>query len=163
MNLSKRYVEVILPVPVDGSFTYSINSDENIEIGQRVVVQFGSRKLYTAIVIDVHNNEPNLYKAKDVIAVLDEQTLVNKKQIKFWKWISEYYMSRLGDVMNVALPSSLKLASESKIIIHPDFDGDLDFLNDEENTVLSNLTLKEELTINDVISILDNGSILFGD
>jgi len=159
MNLSKKYVEVILPVPVDGSFTYSIDSDENIEIGQRVVVQFGSRKLYTAIVIDVHNNEPNLYKSKDVIAVLDEQTLVNKKQIKFWKWISEYYMSRLGDVMNVALPSSLKLASESKIIIHPDFDGDLDFLNDEENTVLSNLILKEELTINDVISILNKTSV----
>ena len=159
MNLSKKYVEVILPVPVDGSFTYSIDSDKNIEIGQRVVVQFGSRKLYTAIVIDVHNNEPNLYKAKEVIAELDEQTLVNKKQIKFWKWISEYYMSRLGDVMNVALPSSLKLASESKIIIHPDFDGDLDFLNDEENTVLSNLTLKEELTINDMISILNKTSV----
>ena len=118
MSNSKKYVDVILPLPVDGTFTYSLSEDDAVEIGKRVVVQFGSRKLYTAIVFDVHKNEPTLYKAKEILAVLDESNVVNDIQIKFWKWISEYYMSRLGDVMNVALPSSLKLASESKIIVH---------------------------------------------
>ena len=122
MSKSKKYVDVILPLPVDGTFTYSFSEDDPVEIGKRVVVQFGSRKLYTAIVLDVHKNEPKLYKAKEILAVLDESNVVNDIQIKFWKWISEYYMSRLGDVMNVALSSSLKLTSESKIIVHPNFD-----------------------------------------
>ena len=158
MNSLKKYVEVVLPLPVEGSFTYSINDEDEVIIGQRVVVQFGKRKLYTAIVIDVHTKKPSLYEAKDILAVLDESNVVNPIQIKFWKWISEYYMSRLGDVMNVALPSSLKLASESKIIIHPNFDGDFGDLNDNENAIITNLTLKEELTIQEVITLIDKSS-----
>ena len=152
MNSQEKYVEVILPLPVDGSFTYSIvDSESDISVGQRVVVPFGRRKIYTAIVIDLHNNKPTLYEAKNVIAVLDEANIVNEIQIKFWKWISEYYMSRLGDVMNAALPSSLKLASESKIIVHPNFDGDMGELTDNENTIVTSLILKEEITIQEVI------------
>ena len=159
MSNSKKYVDVILPLPVDGVFTYSLSGDDHVEIGKRVIVQFGSRKLYTAIVFDVHKNEPKLYKAKEIIAVLDESNVVNEIQLKFWKWISEYYMSRLGDVMNVALPSSLKLASESKIIVHPNFDADIDELNTEENAIITGLTLKENLTINEIISIVDKTSV----
>ena len=126
MNPKKTYIEVVLPLPVEGSFTYSVPENfQEIVKGQRVVVQFGARKLYTAIILDIHNKKPELYQAKDIIAVLDESNVVNEKQLSFWKWISKYYMSRLGDVMNVALPSSLKLASESKIIVHPNFDGDM--------------------------------------
>ena len=155
MNSLKKYVEVILPLPVEGSFTYSINDEDEVSIGQRVVVQFGKRKLYTAIVIDVHTKKPTLYEAKDILAVLDESNVVNPIQIKFWKWISEYYMSRLGDVMNVALPSSLKLASESKIIVHPNFDGDMGELNDNENAIITTLTLKEDLTVSEVSVLVD--------
>ena len=88
MSNSKKYVDVILPLPVDGVFTYSLSGDDHVEIGKRVIVQFGSRKLYTAIVFDVHKNEPKLYKAKEIIAVLDESNVVNEIQLKFWKWIS---------------------------------------------------------------------------
>ena len=81
MNSQEKYVEVILPLPVDGSFTYSIvDSESDISVGQRVVVPFGKRKLYTAIVIDLHNNKPTLYEAKDVISVLDESNIVNEIQ-----------------------------------------------------------------------------------
>ena len=133
------------------TFTYSLRTGDEVEIGQRVVVQFGTRKLYTAVVIDVHENGPSLYKSKDILAILEEDPIVNSIQLKFWKWISEYYMSNIGDVMNVSLPSSLKLAiSESKIIIHPNFDGDSTELNINENNILNNLSLKEELVLSEV-------------
>ena len=111
MNLQIKYVDVVLPLPLKSTFTYSLRAGDEVEIGQRVVVQFGTRKLYTAIVIDVHENEPISYKSKDILAILEEDPIINSIQLKFWKWISEYYMSNIGDVMNVSLPSSLKLAS----------------------------------------------------
>lgn len=159
MNSLKKYIEVILPLPVQGSFTYSINNSDEVSIGQRVVVQFGKRKLYTAIIIDIHTTEPTLYDAKDILAVLDESNVVHPIQIQFWKWISEYYMSRLGDVMNVALPSSLKLTSESKIIVHPNFDGDFGDLNGNENSIITSLTLKEDLTISEVSLLVDKVAV----
>jgi hypothetical protein len=77
MNSLKKYIEVILPLPLQGSFTYSINNSDEVSIGQRVVVHFGKRKLYTAIVIDIHTTKPTLYDAKDILAVLDESNVVH--------------------------------------------------------------------------------------
>ena len=74
MNPKKTYIEVILPLPVEGSFTYSVPENfQEIVKGQRVVVQFGARKIYTALILDIHNKKPDLYQAKDIIAVLDEK------------------------------------------------------------------------------------------
>ena len=98
MNSKKTYIEVVLPLPVEGSFTYSVPENfQEIVKGQRVVVQFGVRKLYTAIILDIHNKKPEGYLSKDIIAELDESNVVNEKQLRFWKWISSYYMSKLGD------------------------------------------------------------------
>ena len=95
MNPIKTYIEVILPLPVEGSFTYSVPENfQQLIKGQRVVVQFGVRKLYTAIILDIHNNKPNGYLTKDIIAVLDESNVVNEKQLRFWKWISSYYIRK---------------------------------------------------------------------
>ena len=91
--------------------------------------------------------------------MLDESNVVNEKQLRFWKWISSYYMSKLGDVMNVALPSSLKLASESKIIVHPNFDGDIGELSDKEHAIITNLTLKDKLTVSEVIDLTNTTSV----
>ena len=108
--MHEKYVEVIVPLPVKGSFTYSIEGlDDNISIGKRVVVQFGARKIYTGIVIDLHNNKPE-YKIKKVLEVIDDNVLVDPIQIKFWKWISLYYISTLGDVMNAAIPRKMAQA-----------------------------------------------------
>ena len=125
MLTDKKYIDVILPLPVKGTFTYCIDSDELL-VGQRVVVQFGARKLYTAIIKNIHDKKPLDYEVKSLIAILDEGPIVNLIQLKFWDWIADYYMCNLGDVMNAALPASFKLASESKVIIHYDFDGDID-------------------------------------
>ena len=138
LNLEK-YIEVILPLPLKGTFTY-YTDEAALLVGQRVVVQFGARKLYTAIVKYIHNKKPVDCQVKPLLAILDEDPIVNAVQLQFWDWIAKYYMCNLGDVMSAALPSSLKLASESQVIIHPDFDGDMGELKSDEVLLLNALS-----------------------
>ena len=154
MLISEKYIDVILPLPVKGTFTYATFEDD-ILVGQRVIVQFGVRKLYSGIVKEVHTNKPTDYDAKPIIAVMDEAPIVNSKQLQFWDWIADYYMCHLGDVMNAALPSSFKLASESKVIIHPEFDGDVNDLKEVEINLVNALAHKEELSIDSIIKLLN--------
>ena len=148
-----KYIDVILPLPLKGTFTYSTDQ-EDLLVGQRVVVQFGVRKLYAAIIKKVHDRKPIEYEAKPLLAILDEPPIVNSIQLQFWDWIASYYMCNLGDVMHAALPSSLKLASESKVIVHPDFDGDIEHLKPEENLLLNALSHQEELSIAEIAKLL---------
>ena len=157
MKKRQVYIDVILPLPIKGTFTYT--SFASVKVGQRVIVQFGIRKLYSAIVCRVHNNCPLDYKAKELLAIIDEQPIVNIKQLEFWYWLSDYYMCNLGDIMNAALPSSFKLASESKIIVHPDFDGDLDHLKENEISLMNALIHQEELKISEVSKLIEVKSI----
>ena len=159
MSNAVKYADVILPLPIQGSFTYLVAIDLDLDIGQRVVVQFGSRKLYTAIVLKIHNEKPKEYDAKELLAILDEKPIINEKQLQFWLWIAEYYMCNLGDVMNAALPSSFKLASESKVIIHTDFDGDLEGFSEKETTIVNALLRQEELLVQEIISLINNKSV----
>ncbi len=147
--MMNRFVEVILPLPLKGTFTYL--TDHKIEIGQRVVVQFGVRKIYSAIVVKLHNNKPTKYSVKKIEAVIDELPIVNKLQLKFWNWISEYYMCNIGDVMNVALPSSLKLASQTNIEINSNFKGDISSLKNNEMIILDFINEKTKININQLI------------
>ena len=147
------YIDVILPLPIKGTFTYSTDQEELL-VGQRVVVKFGARKLYTAIIKEIHNRKPIDYDANPLLAILDEPPVVNRIQLQFWDWIASYYMCNLGDVMHAALPSSLKLASESKVIIHPDFDGDIEHLSQEENLLLNTLSHQEDLNIAEITKLI---------
>jgi primosomal protein N' (replication factor Y) len=151
--MNQIFVDVILPLPVKGKFTYSSRS--TLVIGQRVIVQFGTKKLYSAIICDIHNTCPSEYKAKEILAVMDENPIVNSNQLKFWQWLADYYMCNIGEVMNAALPSSFKLASESKVIIHPDFDGDLDYLKKDEIKLINALSHQEELKIDEVAKLIN--------
>ena len=148
-----KYIDVILPLPLKGAFTYC-TEQEDLLIGQRVVVQFGVRKLYAAIIKEVHDRKPSEYEAKPLLAILDELPIVNSIQLKFWDWIANYYMCNLGDVMNAALPSSLKLASESNVIVNPDFDGDIEHLKVDENLLLNALSHHEELSIAEITKLI---------
>ncbi|MEC8853014.1 MAG: primosomal protein N' [Bacteroidota bacterium] len=159
MSNAVKYADVILPLPIRGSFTYLVAINLDLDIGQRVVVQFGSRKLYTAIVLKIHNEKPKEYDAKELLAILDEKPIINEKQLQFWLWIAEYYMCNLGDVMNAALPSSFKLASESKVIIHTDFDGDLEGLSEKETTIVNALLRQEELLVQEIIPLINNKNV----
>ena len=104
-----RYVDVILPLPLEGLFTYAV-SDElaaRVAMGVRVVVPFNKSKRYTALVAKLHDEKPD-FEVKNVIEVLDNQPIILPEQFRLWNWISEYYMAPIGEVMNAALPAGLK-------------------------------------------------------
>ena len=112
-----HFVEVILPLALDKTFTYQVSETEYkyIKPGMRIAVPFGKSKMYTALAIETHQNPPTLYEAKEIHQILDEGPIVNEKQLRLWQWIANYYMCTLGDVMRAALPSEFILESETII------------------------------------------------
>ncbi|MDR0939996.1 MAG: primosomal protein N' [Mediterranea sp.] len=122
----KRFVDVILPLPLPGSFTYSVPDDltEEVKAGCRVVVPFGPKKFYTAIVANAHAHAPAGYAIKDIAFLLDATPILLPAQFDFWKWIADYYLCTPGDVYKAALPSGLKLESETIVEYNPDFEAD---------------------------------------
>ena len=106
----EKFAEVILPLPLPGSYTYSIPKEleEKVVTGCRVSVPLGDRKLYTALVMSVHSNKPEGYKIKPIKELLDEEPVVTEKQLKLWEWISRYYLCSMGDIYKAAIPQGLK-------------------------------------------------------
>jgi primosomal protein N' (replication factor Y) (superfamily II helicase) len=158
MEKELLYVDVIVPLAVPNLYTYSIPHflANNIKPGQRVVVQFGKKKLYTALVYKVHNNKPELYKAKQIESLLDPEPIVNQKQFELWKWISEYYMCSIGEVMNAALPSGLKLSSETKLLLNQDLIVESKELNDDEYLIHEALQRSGVITLNEAEEIVQS-------
>ncbi len=156
-NYLTLFVEIILPLPIRGSFTYRIPQDliGKAEIGRRAVVQFGKSKIYSGIILNIHDKIPEKYEVKYILDVIDDEPIVNIKQLEFWKWISEYYMCNLGDVMQAALPSAMKLSSETLISIHPDFDGDITDLNPKELIIANACSDNENVKISDIGKLLE--------
>ncbi len=150
------FVNVILPIPVHKEFTYRVpfEMNDSIIIGGRVIVPFGKSKLLTGIVSKIQETAPSDYQAKYIEHVLDETPIITKEQYHFWQWISSYYMAPIGDVMNAALPSNFKLASETKIVLHPDFDGKLDYLDAREIEIVETLEIRETLDLKEISEII---------
>lgn len=150
------FVDVVLPLAVNITFTYRVPFDLNEAVmnGIRVVVPFGKSKLYTGLVVRVHEEIPKDYQAKYIEHVLDEKPIITGKQLQLWKWIAEYYIAPLGDVMNAALPGNFKLASETKLILHPDFERDYSALDDREYLVVEALEVQETLDLKEISQIL---------
>lgn len=135
-NRITLFADVILPVPIHRAFTYRIPFEMNdaVSVGLRVVVPFGKNKLHTAIVVNVHEKIPDAYQSKYIEAVLDEEPVITKMQLQFWKWVAQYYMAAIGEVMNAALPANFKLGSETNVLLHPEFEtgkGSLDKRTEE--------------------------------
>ena len=155
---SRLFADVILPVPIPKMFTYKIprSLSEDIGIGYRVMVQFGQKKVLTGIIGKVHQKPPKEYEAKPILDVLDTYAMVNPLQIKFWAWMAEYYCCHIGEVMNAALPSGLKLSSESKIQLNPAYDSETYMypLDDREEVILQALASREELSYEDCEQLL---------
>ncbi len=156
------FVEVILPLAIAKNYTYRVPFELNniIAIGQRVVVQFGKSKLYTAIVSAITENPPEKYEAKYLLEILDDRPVVTPKQLLFWKWLGEYYMCNDGEVMNAALPSALKLASETKIELNREFEYDKATLHDKEFLIVEALEIQPELTISDIAKLLSQKTVM---
>ena len=115
------FVDVIVPLALPQKYTYRVPQELNdeVRIGKRALVQFGKSKFYSAIIHNVHSQAPSAYTAKYIDSVIDEKPIVTEKQLKMWDWMSFYYMCGPGEVMNAALPSSLKLSSVSNIQLNP--------------------------------------------
>lgn len=109
------YVDVIVPLPLEGTFTYSVphNLAERVRFGVRVAVTFGASKVHTAIVVRVHLDKP-AFNVKDIVDVIDDQPMLLEQQYQLWQWLSAYYMAPLGDVYNAALPAGLKVEENYK-------------------------------------------------
>lgn len=132
------YANVILPLYLPKAYTYAVPPEWQGQLmpGQRVVVQFGKSKLYTAIIKELHNDAPAAYSPKELVAVLDDRPVVNAEQLAFWNWISHYYLCTEGEVMNAALPAGLKLQSETKIVYNADEAETAEGLSEKEYAVL---------------------------
>ena len=110
-----KYVDVIVPLPLEGTFTYSVPHDlaDRVRFGVRVAVTFGASKVHTAIVVRVHQDKP-AFNVKDIVDVIDDQPMLLEQQYQLWQWLSAYYMAPLGDVYNAALPAGLKVEENYK-------------------------------------------------
>ena len=155
------FVEVILPLSLAKTFTYSVSEAEYhyIKKGMRVAVPFGKSKIYTALVIELHQNAPTLYEAKEIHQILDEKPLVTQTQIKHWQWIANYYMCAIGDVFRGAIPSALLLESETVISQKPAIDVNESELSDDEYLIYQALQQQSSLKVQDIISILNKKTV----
>jgi primosomal protein N' (replication factor Y) len=153
-----NFADIILPVPIPRMFTYRIPKSlkSEINLGSRVIVQFGKRKVLTGIIGKVHNKAPQAYEAKPILEVLDIQPSVNPIQIRFWVWMADYYCCHIGEVMHAALPAGLRLSSESKVQLNPNFDVETSKypLDDREIKILEALESSTELSYEDCEKVL---------
>ncbi|MEM7102503.1 MAG: primosomal protein N' [Bacteroidota bacterium] len=154
------YVDVILPLAIPKLYTYTVPDEFKVKAqrGVRVEVQFGRNKIYSALIYKTHEDQP-AYSSKPIISILDSQPIVNDFQLKLWDWMSSYYCCTKGEVMHAAFPAGLKLASETRILLSPDFNDDFTGLSDKEYLVTEALTLQNELSIDDIQKILNQKTV----
>lgn len=151
-----NFVEVILPLPLNAVFTYSVpeNLRGQIHVGTRVVVPFGRRKFYTGIICNLTAAEPVGYQVKAIERILDpeDEPILVHPQLKFWQWIADYYLCTVGDVMRAALPAGLKLESETFVEMSTDSDlADLEGLGDEEAILMQTLAHNGKLSVGELV------------
>jgi primosomal protein N' (replication factor Y) len=155
------FAEVILPLSLAKTFTYSISEAEYhyIKKGMRLAVPFGKNRIYTALVVETHQNQPTLYDAKEIHQILDESPIVTEVQIAHWQWIASYYMCAIGDVYRGAMPSALLLESETVISQKTDVFVDESTLSDDEFLIFQALQQQSSLKVQDIIAILNKKNI----
>lgn len=156
------FVEVVLPLSLAKTFTYSISEAEShfIKKGMRVAVPFGKSKIYTALIIDTHQNAPTLYDAKEIHQILDEKPIATEIQIKHWLWVANYYMCGIGDVYRGAFPTGLLLESETMISRKPEVLVNDSELSDDEFLIYEALQHQNSLKVQEIASILNKKNIL---
>lgn len=154
------FVEVILPLSLAKNYLYRVPFDLNSEVavGKRVVVQFGKNKIYTALIKTISQTAPGLYQAKYIIDVVDEQPVITAAQLQLWDWMTGYYLCNEGDVMSAALPTGLKLASETIIVLKEDVLQE-EALTQKESILIDALNHQKRLTIADVSALLGQKTV----
>lgn len=155
------FVNVILPFALQRPFTYRVpqNLKEGIEPGKRVIVQFGKKKIYTALIHTIHQTPPKAYTAKYLLEILDEQPIVYGHQLEFWDWVADYYCAPIGSVMDAALPANLKLESETQVTINEDEQAITEELDEKEWAILEALREQGTLTLSNLESLMERKGV----
>jgi primosomal protein N' (replication factor Y) len=155
------FIQVILPLTLPQTFTYSVSEAEfeYLKVGMRVAVPFGKSKFYTGLVSELHHNAPTLYEAKEIHQIIDDKPIVTEIQLQHWQWIASYYMCTLGEVFRCALPSALQLESETIISAKKDFSVNENELSDEEYLLIDALNQQSSLKISEVTSVLNKKKV----
>ena len=163
MSATKKYASVILPLPVESTFTYVIPEamESTLRIGCRVLVQFGAKHFYTGIVEDISLNRPQgTFDLKEITQQLDSEPIVRPLQLRLWRWISAYYLCSIGDVFKAAMPGGLKIESETKVQLIENEEqpvGDFD-LSSREIELLSLLQKNGALSVKEISKKLEISS-----
>ena len=160
-HASSYYAEVILPLAIAKPYTYWVPEHllDELQVGMRVEIQFGKTKLYTGLVMELHQRAPEQQKPKPIISIIDDEPIVEEAQFRLWRWMASYYICSIGEVMNAALPANFKLSSETRITLGPLFHQDPELLSDKEYLIAEALSLQEELSINDLQDILGQKTV----
>lgn len=163
LNFSERetlFVEVVLPLSLAINYTYRVpfELNEQVAVGKRVVVQFGKHKIYTALVKKITQQPPEIYEAKYIIDVVDEHPVITAKQFLFWDWITAYYLCNEGDVMAAALPTGLKLASETILVLKDELPDELN-LTEKESLIVTVLHNQIRMSIDEVAKLLGQKTV----
>ncbi|MBS1554298.1 MAG: primosomal protein N' [Bacteroidetes bacterium] len=157
-----EFAEILLPVPIPRFFTYRIPKAlvGKTMAGQRVIVPFGQKKILTGVVVTVHGQPPKDYEAKYILELLDETEVIYPQQFKLYQWIADYYLCTLGEVLAAALPSGLKLSSESMVQLHPAFnEAETNFDFSERERMVINHLKNDTMTYSQVAKLLGAKSI----
>jgi primosomal protein N' (replication factor Y) len=156
------FINVILPIPLEKLFTYSISETEAnyLQPGMRVAVPFGKSKIYTALVNEVHTIAPTVYEAKEIHQILDDYPIVNTIQLKLWSWLAEYYMCSIGEVFKTAVPGAFLLESETLISRNNKVSVKEGDLLDDEYLVYEALQHQPILRVHEISAILERKNVL---
>lgn len=157
-----RYAEIILPLNLKGSFTYKVPEEliSVMQIGMRVLVPFRGKKIYTGIVFEIHDQEPEGFVAREVISILDELPILPKEQIDFWNWLSGYYLCNLGEIYRFAFPSSLKLESETYLKLKAGVTIDFGNLDVHEMYLIQALEVRQLINLTDLEAFIPKKEII---
>jgi primosomal protein N' (replication factor Y) len=158
----QHFIDVILPIPLEKAFIYSITAAEAefLKVGMRVAVPFGKTKIYTGLVYKIHNQDPLIYEAKDIHQILDDTPIITSIQLQHWEWIANYYLCSLGEVMRAALPSAFVLESETVVVKNNEQVINDSDLKDDEFLVYEALHHQSSLKIHDISNILEKKNVL---
>lgn len=151
---STLYAQVIVPLPMENTFTYRVPATlaDSISQGSRVIIQFGAKRFYTGIVTGISPVPPPPdVMVKDIVLSLDTTPVVRPWQIRFWEWMSSYYLCTIGEVYRAAVPAGLKIESETQLSVEPDMQpAMLEGLSDEDFQILENVRRKKRATVREL-------------
>lgn len=157
--MANEFVEVVLPLPLQTTFTYHIPPEMRalpIGVGFRVIVPFGRKKFYTGIVVGLPLTAPSGYEIKDLAMIIDDSPVLRNPQLKLWDWVADYYLCSSGDVYRAAVPSGMKIESETFVEVNPDFDfAVFPLKNDLENEIYQFVEHEEQTSISEIVKKFD--------